>query len=181
MKLVGTLLLLVAMSIGIAQTQKQTMKPPKSHAGSSKWVTRGQFWVAYDKLRISCDQVLGIPARSGTKPAKPDELITRAEVSKSLSDLMTHYKPQFRVTPRPAWIDKKALTSNNDPETAKLLEPLVKWGFVAPVGPLVVGPGKNLTSQQTGDALGYFYLQISVLTKKALPKWTPSINPEDAG
>jgi hypothetical protein len=58
-----------------------------------------------------------------------------------------------------------------------VIEALVAWGFVAPVGPLVVGPGDTLTAAQAGDALGYFFSQVALLSHRADPKWTPRLQP----
>lgn len=181
MRVLACALISLVFVVAPAQSQKPKIQLPAQKTGKTHQVTKGEFMVAFDKLRASCDKVLGIPARSGGKPANYDDPITRDEVTQAFADLFEHFKPSFRVTPRPLKPDEKALSSRNSAPTAATLRKLIKWGFVAPVGPLVVGPGKYLNSDQIGDALGYFYLQVAVLTKKALPKWTPAINPEDGG
>lgn len=157
-------------SIGFCQSQPR--KP---------FVTRGEFYVTLNKLTAATDSLLGLPKRSGAKPDRPDALLTRAEMARAFKDTFDHFRPKFKVTPRPYQVVKKALADKNEPATQQDLELLIKWGFVAPVGPLVVGPGPNLSAKQAGDALGYFFSQLSVLTHRADPKWTPRLEPQRGG
>jgi len=119
--------------------------------------------------------------RSNSKPDRLNELVTRSEIVTALKGLLDHYQPKFRVAPRPSTVVMKAIKARNPVAVQKDLTTLVKWGMVAPVGPLVVGPGDNLNSQQIGDALGYFFGQVSLLSHRAIPKWTPNIEPQDGG
>lgn len=150
-------------------------------AQKSPYVTRGEFYVTLNKLTSATDSVLGLPRKSGAKPDRADALITRAEMASALKETFDHFRPKFKVAPRPYQVVSKALTDKNEPAAQKDLELLIKWGFVAPVGPLVVGPGPNLSPKQAGDALGYFFSQMSVLTHRADAKWTPRLEPQRGG
>lgn len=174
------LLALTAVTAG-AQETKKVVPQTKAPSHANKPVTRAEFFVVVDKMRAATDKILGLPARSGTKPERPDSVLTRSEVILAFSDLFKFYRPQFLSTPRPLKVDKKAITQRNLPAVQPQLELLVKWGFVAQVGPLVVGPGDTLTAEQAGDALGFFWNQLTMLTTKVDPRWSPRLEPQGGG
>lgn len=164
-----------------AQVAKKVVPQTKAPVHANKPVTRAQFFFVVDKMRAATDKVLGLPARSGGKPDRPDALLTRSEVIEAFSDLFKAYRSKFLSTPRPLKVDKKALTQRNAAAVQPQLELLVKWGFVAQVGPLVVGPGDSLTAEQAGDALGFFWNQLTLLTTQVDPRWSPRLEPQGGG
>ena len=180
MKLLLIFIAFVPFGLAPAQTnpQKTVAKPIVVRSGST---TRGDFWVILGKLSSAADTILGNEKRSNSKPDRLDDPVTRTEIITALKGTFDHFRPKFRVAPRPGFVDMKAIKERNPLTTQSNLEILVKWGMIGPVGPLVVGPGENLSPQQVGDALGYFFSQLTILTHKALPKWTPKIEPQDGG
>lgn len=108
-------------------------------------------------------------------PAGKKQPATRAEVAQEFNRIFEHYKPQFKITPRPYEVNMKAIQTNEDKVTRRNLAKLVEWGCVGPVSRLVVGPNEGMTNKQFGDALGYLYSQILRLTKQPHPKWTPEL------
>lgn len=105
--------------------------------------------------------------------------VSRGEVLEDLERLMEHYRPVFRVTPRPLPVVAEAVEGSGlDAAGKERLEKLVRWGFVAPVGPLAWGEGRGLTGEEAGDALGFFYARVALLTTQPDPKWTPALQPE---
>lgn len=85
-------------------------------------------------------------------------------------------KPEFRWTPTYFRLVEASITQHNtDPKVQAALRKLARYGCVAPVGPVVVGPGDTLTAQQFGDALSLFTLRIAHLAHQPDPKWTPSL------
>lgn len=180
MRLGWLLVLALSVSANTQETKKAVPAappPPKVQ----KPVTRGEFFAVVGKLRSNTDRLIGLPVRSGAKPQRPSDPITRSEVILLFAELLDAYKPSFQSVPRPSRIDKAAIQQRNEPGVQAKLETLVKWGFVAPVGQLVVGPGKTLTADQAGDAIGFFWNQVTFLVTKVDPKWSPRLEPQGGG
>lgn len=117
------------------------------------------------------------------KPAEkkkfgPDRAITRAEVVAKLDALFESYKPHFQYTPRPARMSLDVIKRfNTDLKTQKHMEKLARWGFLAPVGPVVTGSADTLSIPAFADAVGFFMSQTAALTYFADPKWVPNLQP----
>ena len=115
------------------------------------------------------------------KPYGPDRAVTRAEVVAKLDAMYESYKPHFQYTPRPFRLERGvAERFNPDEKTQKRIEKLVRWGFLAPVGPVVTGPKDTLSIPEFADAVGYFMSQTAALTYFADPKWVPNLQPPGA-
>lgn len=104
------------------------------------------------------------------------EKVSRTEFVTTMSKVFDHYKPSVRSTPRPFRLIPEYLDTNKDAAVKEKLRELIRWGFVAPAGPLVTG-GETLSAEEVGDALGYFYVQLKVVTYQPDPKWTASLAP----
>lgn len=142
---------------------------------SSGAVTSGDFAVAIDRLISAMDGALRIPSRSGLKPTNPGAPLDNKVVVSRLKSTFDHYRPYFRGAPRPILVREDSL--NQSPQSARNdLKLLVKWGFVAPTGPLVLN--KKLSAADLGKILGHFFSQVTFLTHKPDPKWTPRLNPD---
>lgn len=122
----------------------------------------------------------GLPDPGLPVVTDPNSPMPRLEVVSHFARLLGIYRSRIRMAPRPFPTDLPVLSAL--PEKYKGdAEKLVKWGLLAPVGPILTGPSDSLTAAQAGDALGLFFFQIGNLTHKADPKWTPTINPEEGG
>ena len=113
-------------------------------------------------------------------PIGQNRPITRAEVVEKMDRVFQSVKPKFQFTPRPFRTELGVIKRFNlDSETQGQMERLVRWGFLAPVGPLVVGPGDSLSIGVFGDAVGYFLSQLAAMTYFADPDWVPQLQPVD--
>ena len=116
------------------------------------------------------------------RPVGEKRPITRAEVVRRMDEIFLSVKPKFQFTPRPFRTEEAVIKRfNDDPVTQARMKKLVRWGFLAPVGPLVVGPGESLTIAAFGDAVGYFLSQMAAMTYFADPNWVPALQPKDGG
>lgn len=144
-------------------------------------VTVGECNKALDRVDAAIRKVLKMPAaRASTDLA--DKPVTRAEVIARLDAMFESYRPSFKYTPRPfTTVPEVARQYNKDAKTVARIVKLSRFGCIGPVGPLVVGPGENISVQALGDAVGYFLSQIAALTYTADPKWTPALQPPGGG
>lgn len=118
---------------------------------------------------------LGMPQ---IKPAAGQKrAATRREVLAEIDRLFVVFKPQFRVTPRPYRTNFSAIEKAWKGDDAAVVKKLVRWGMIAPVGPLATGTGPNMDLRHFGDALGYAFLQIANLTNQPDPRWSPDLMP----
>ncbi len=109
-----------------------------------------------------------------------DRPVTRAEVVEQMARIFQSISPKFQFTPRPFRTEVGVIKRfNAEPKTQGQMERLVRWGFLAPVGPLVVGPGDSLSIAAFGDAVGYFLSQLAAMTYFADPDWVPRLQPLD--
>lgn len=138
-------------------------------------VTRAEADAVLNKVDAAIRTVLKMKA-TAPKNSKDDAPITRAEVVARLDAMFEAYRPHVQYTPRPFRTDTAVIArANKGAATRKSMEKLSRWGCIAPVGPLVVGPGNALTTAQFGDAVGFFMSQIAALTYFADPKWVPNL------
>lgn len=140
-------------------------------------VTVGEANVVLDRVDASVRKVLGLSAAkpSTDRSSKP---VTRAQVLARLDLMFETYRPKFLLTPRPMRSEPGIVEKHNsDPKVRAVLNKFVRYGCVGPVGPLVVGPGETLSTQDFGDAVGFFMSQIAALTYKSDREWTPHLVP----
>ncbi len=100
---------------------------------------------------------------------------TRKEIIDEFERVVAVFRPQFRVTPRPFRTVPSAVEKANDAATAQKVNAMARFGLMAPVGPLAVGPQANLSLAQFGDEVGILFSQLSYLTHQPDPRWTPNI------
>ena len=117
-------------------------------------------------------KVLG--AKSPSFPAGKPVAASRAEIIHDFKLVFDACEPKFRVTPRPYRVDEKALALAPKSSQSELRK-LIEWGFVPPYSPLVTNNPDQMTRQEFGDALGYFYNQLAALTTQPDPRWTPDL------
>ncbi|HXH61017.1 MAG TPA: hypothetical protein VNI20_06625 [Fimbriimonadaceae bacterium] len=143
--------------------------------GQAAPVTKAEAEAAIGKVDSAIRKVIGLPAAEAKKVTDSTP-ISRAEFVKRLDSMFESYRPKFQYTPRPFHTDPAVVAKfNQDPGVQKRIDKLARWGCLAPVGPVVVGPGDTLTTSEFGDALGYFMSQIASLTYFADPKWVPNL------
>ncbi|MFX9081452.1 hypothetical protein ABTN40_20470, partial [Acinetobacter baumannii] len=71
-------------------------------------------------------------------------------------------KSEFRWTPTYFRLSEATLVKfNADPKVQAAIRKLSRYGCIAPVGPVVIGPGDTLTAKQFGEALAMFTVRIS--------------------
>lgn len=137
-------------------------------------VTSAEMSKALGRVQVALSKSSGVafkPIPAGS--AKP---ATRKEIVKVLNDMFEAAKPKFVFTPRPYRTVDEPVLKANDPATAKTIKKLARFGAMAPVGPLAVGPKDGLTPEQFGDAVGMVVLQIAALTHTPSPKWTVALS-----
>ncbi len=161
----------------LSAQEKQVQKPVV--AKSSEPVTETSFLSAAYRLCAAADKTVGLKPLATPTAQNPTKPVRRSQVVATLHTLFEHFRPKFRMAPRPWPCDTEAIAKHNAPSDRPVLESLVKWGFVAPVGPIVIGPDDKLTPAEVGDALGIFFCQVAYLTHTPDPKWTPGLQRTD--
>lgn len=139
-------------------------------------VTEAEFYKACGLFEDAHRRTLGMPKFEG-RPSGTDKPVSRAAVAAELARVFQRLRPKVRLTPRPYRVDRALIDRRNSGKAREELALLVRWGLVAPVGPLVAGPAETLTVAEAGDAIGYFFSQATWLTQTPSKRWTPSLMP----
>lgn len=143
--------------------------------GQEPPVTVKEADIVFNRIETAMRTVLKLP-KLKAEVRQVQRPITKNEVILRLDKMFEAIKPKFQYTPRPFKTNEEVLNRyNSDPEIRKKLLRLVKYGCVAPVGPLVVGSPDTVSMADFGDALGYFMSQMAFLTYYADPKWAPNL------
>ncbi|MCH8978337.1 MAG: hypothetical protein IH945_03735 [Armatimonadetes bacterium] len=142
-------------------------------------VTVAEANAVFAKIDAAVRDVMKMkPADKG--PVGEDRPITRAEVVQRMESIFQSMRPKFQFTPRPFRREPGVIKRfNADPKTQEKMEMLVRWGFLAPVGPLVVGPADSVSIAVFGDAVGYYLSQMAAMTYFADPNWVPALQHVD--
>lgn len=175
---------LVALLVGCSgnaqeKTGLSSAKPKPKTDLSKSVLTKKDMVEAVSKIDKAVSKVLNIaplslPAETSTNPA------TREDVIRTFDRLFAKVKPSFKFTPRFVKYDPAVLTiDKNKPERA-MLEKLIRWQFVAKVGPIAAGKKNTLTLEEFGDALGFFTLRIADLTHVPSARWSPYLQSDYA-
>lgn len=143
----------------------------------AKAVRTASFVQAAEKFSSALDRTLGNSKPQYSLPVSPAGDVTRAFVLQYLDKTLDHFAPQFKSHPRPVKFDESKLKGGVAPTALSSAERLVRMGFVPPFSPLVTAKSDNLTPEQLGDALGYFYSRMCYLVHKPIPKFTPNLEP----
>lgn len=137
-------------------------------------VTRGEVHAATARMETLVREVLRLPAGSAPAPAKPDEAASRAEITQALARLFRVAEPKFVYTPRPQKFDASRVRKLPVAADQAALEKLIRWGGVAPYGPLATNSG-GLTPKELGDALGFCVARLAELTHTPSSKFSPGL------
>lgn len=150
-------------------------------SAQGKPVTVGEADAVFAKIENSFRTVLKLGTVTESKPG-PNRPITRAEIATRLDNLFVLVKPKFEFTPRPYRVKREVIDRFNPfSETQELLAEMVKWGLIAPVGPLVTGSKDEISISEFGTAIGHFVHQVAALTYFADPEWEPNLMPTGIG
>jgi len=131
------------------------------------------------EVRESFDRVSGLYKKVNDKswgttavPAA-DRAATRTEIVAEMARIYKAAASSIRFTPAASKFDpaKFRIDASVKPSLSKL----VSLGYVAPIGPLAVGPQPGLTTKEFGDALGFFVARLSQTTHLPSSKWTPML------
>lgn len=139
-------------------------------------VTRKEVADAIAKVEGALSRSLKLSFKKTTMPAD-GQAATRGEIIGELERMVASTRSEYRWTPRAYRTNQTAVFAVNEPFDGERIMRLARLGFVAPVGPLAIGPGKGLTPEQFGDALGLCASQIASLTHKSSAKFTPWLMP----
>lgn len=135
-------------------------------------VTRAEALQAFFRYERALDLTLGLPEPKAPAPGG-SQSFTRQDFLREADRLFRKYKPHFKVTPRPVRPNAAALQQGLPEELRGTARTMVRWGAVAPVGLVVVGPQDTFTVPQFGDALGFFFTRVVGLTHMPDQRWTP--------
>lgn len=164
----------------LVQAQGETTPNKPVHPGhkaaaateDKRPITAREAGQAFDRLAGLFQKVNGVALGATTLPTS-DRLATRSEIVAEMGRLMKAAAPTIRFTPAPVRHDPSVFRI--DAAQRATLDRLVTLGFVARIGPLVVGPSPNLTPHEFGDALGFFMARLAQVSHLPSPKWTPML------
>lgn len=139
----------------------------------SAYVTDIEALAAFDKIENAIKQVLGVPPSTSARSTGKGKAASRLLILSTISSLFSRARNVSIFTPRPLQFDRSRLTLFSDPSNEAKLEELIRWGAIAPVGPLAIWKKPGLTISEFGDALGYLTLRIAELTHTPSIKWSP--------
>lgn len=172
MKYVFAVLLLATMAFaqdgGKPKLPKQNVKGVNEAAP----VTQAEASAVFTRARnvINIARIAKLATKS--QLASSNQLVTRDMVIMEMAKMLKESEPAIKLVPRPVVFDAKLLKAGSPGSKTALLK-LVKWGFVAPVGPLATGPTANMTPREFGDAVGFFLARLTDVTHMPSIKWSP--------
>ncbi|MCG9895050.1 MAG: hypothetical protein MH204_06210 [Fimbriimonadaceae bacterium] len=101
------------------------------------------------------------------------EPATRTALLEAFDRLDRALIPTRRATPRPFRVYESRLRIPAAQKAAAVR--MVRTGLVAPVGPLVTGPGETLSLEQAGSAIGFFFAQAIHLHHRPTVEFSPGL------
>jgi hypothetical protein len=110
-------------------------------------------------------------------PKKETRVASKADIIAEFNKCFEDIRPRFKMTPRMVAVRANVVTVPAQHPQRKPLEKLIKYGFVAPVGPLVASKREGLTLREFGDAVGYFLARAADLTHTPSSKFSPALMP----
>jgi len=174
------MVLLVGCSGSAQEKTSLSSAKPKPKTDLSKSVlTKKDMVEAVTKIDKAASKVLNLqplslPAETSTSPASRDDVI------RLFDRLYEKVKPSFKFTPRFVKYDPAVLTVSKNKAERATLEKLIKWQFIAKVGPIAAGKKETLTLDQFGDALAFFTLRVADLTHTPSARWSPYLQTDYA-
>lgn len=113
---------------------------------------------------------LPVPAWKGSQEVRREQMVA------VLADWARRVEPRLRAKIRAERMSAEAISEGLSKEAQADAESLIKAGFAAPVGPMIVGPDAGLSPEEFGDALGYFAARLEDLSALNDPEYTPGIS-----
>lgn len=163
---------LVALLVMPAVAQNQATPDPSGP------VTRREVSVTLTEAGNALRRAMKMPEVS--RPASSEEgAATRADIIRAFDAEFESFVTKFVVTPVPQRRDPRAIEENNPAELHPVLKRLVRYGAVAPVGPLVVGPEDSLSLEQYGDALAMLMNALLRACHRPDVTWSPRLQAPD--
>lgn len=145
-----------------------------SWAKPAEPVTQAEAYGVFSRAAQMLSSVLNVKIDEPSKPAQPQQPVTRLQVIENFYRLFEASKSKFRFTPKPVSVDKKRLNVK-DSIVNQHIQKMIAFGTVAPVGPLATGPKETLSVQEFSEALGFFLVRMAELTHMPEPKWSPPL------
>lgn len=138
-------------------------------------VSQAEAGAIFVKANLAIKTVLGLK----TAPpvfAPGSGIATREQVLKQFAALYdyTQAKFKFTATKRPS---VPGVISFKDPQTKQLAIRLETLGFVDRYGPLVTAKSDGMSTQEFGDALGYFLARLAELSHLPSSRFSPYLMP----
>ncbi|MBX3096000.1 MAG: hypothetical protein KF812_03985 [Fimbriimonadaceae bacterium] len=134
---------------------------------------------ATERMQIGPARLLKLKLPVATRPQRNgDGPATRSEMVAELRQMFLNFRPVLRGRPTTIPFRNYAIERCNLPEASRdhAFE-LLDWGFVAPVGPLMVSGGDTLTPEEYGDCLGFFLCRLADLTHPWSAEFSPDTMP----
>jgi len=148
--------------------------PKPSPAVDSKApVTEAEARATFKKIVSNLPSMTGKPVNLAPgqlgESSKP---VTREEVLLEFNRIYNGAAPCFKFTPRSVWFDPSLLTVKSGP-ARKILERLIKEGFIGRVCPLATAQTETMSIDDFAYAVAYFVSRIADLTHLPDTKFTP--------
>ena len=99
--------------------------------------------------------------------------LLRQQALRELARLYAFAEPSFKVTPPPVQIVTGVVKMQGADRDAAFK--LIKAGALANYGRIVTGPADTLTTQELGDAVGFFLARIAQMSHMPSSKFTPEL------
>lgn len=150
----------------LAVAQRQAEKP----------LTRAELGASLAKVeRLLADALKLRPTKPQAPSLSGSASASRLEVVRGLFRLHSITKPAHAFLPGPTAFDAGRVKKLGNASAQRELLELLRWGYLAPVGPVSAGPAETLTLEDWGDALGYFLSRVAELTHTPSARFSPAL------
>lgn len=162
----------------LPQDKTEIKKPPKKSVVSTDLtpVTEAEAKKTFARVESLIRTVIGPLKFSGPTnigaTAKPIDRFKVAREFKRYADALEPYKKfQYVALPYEASRIRAANAADR-----KVIADLLARGFVGQLMPVASGPKDTLTTQQFGDAVGFWLMRAMDVTHTPSTKWTPYLH-----
>lgn len=142
-------------------------------------VTKREMARVFARVEASIRPILATEARPAPTETSAAPA-SRLDAIRTMHRIFTGAKPRFTLTPRPLPLRPGVTTLPANAPVRHQAEELVRWGFLAPGGPLLTSKTPAMAPRDLGDAVGYFLARLADLTHLPKPKWSPYLQ-DDMG
>ncbi len=141
----------------------------------SKPVTQAEASTVFAKADKVIKAVLHLAKSPAAFPSS-GSTATREQIVMRFQAELDIAQSKFKFTPPPLK-SAPAVMSFKSEQTKSVAKKLEVLGFVDRFGPLVTSKGEGLSTQEFGDALGYFLARLAELTHTPSSKFSPALMP----